>query len=84
MPEQSSNHSPLKIRIAIGKTVAMGPGKADLLDAIDETVAANSQSQDAKHSAIVLSIDSIQGALEAIETDLRMMDDTSGGASNAA
>ena len=37
MPEQSSNHSPLKIRIAIGKTIAMGPGKADLLDAIDET-----------------------------------------------
>lgn len=25
----------LKIRITIGKTVAMGPGKADLLDAID-------------------------------------------------
>lgn len=25
----------LKIRIALGKTIAMGPGKADLLDAID-------------------------------------------------
>ncbi|WP_020166721.1 MULTISPECIES: winged helix-turn-helix domain-containing protein [Methylotenera] len=25
----------LKIRIALGKSIAMGPGKADLLDAID-------------------------------------------------
>ena len=32
-----SIQNPLKIRIAIGKTIAMGPGKADLLDAIDET-----------------------------------------------
>lgn len=32
-----SIQNPLKIRIAIGKTIAMGPGKADLLDAIDAT-----------------------------------------------
>lgn len=54
------------------------------LDAIDETVAANNQSQEAKHSAIASSINAIHDALEAIESDLRMMDNTSREASNAA
>ncbi|MDX0698077.1 hypothetical protein GOD53_29190 [Sinorhizobium medicae] len=54
------------------------------LDAIDQTVDANSQSHEAKHSALASSITSIHGALDAIETDLRVMGDLSQEASDAA
>ncbi|MGO7647067.1 protein DpdH [Rhizobium ruizarguesonis] len=54
------------------------------LDAIDQNAAANSRSHEAKHSALASSITSIHGALEAIETDLRLMGDLSQETSDAA
>lgn len=41
---------PLKIRISFGKTVAMGPGKADLLDAINACGSISSAAKQMKMS----------------------------------
>lgn len=54
------------------------------LDAIDQAVNANSQSHEAKYGALATSISSIEGALDAIETDMRLLNDFSQEASDAA